>query len=284
MSHPRSSAQFVVFGQPVGHSLSPRIHQHFAASRGIELDYRAVEVAPEYLAARMADFHAEGGGGANVTLPHKEQAARLCRELSPQARLSGAVNTLIRREDGWAGDNTDGLGLCRDLRANLDVELSGRRVLLLGAGGAARGIVPALFDEGVAELVVANRSPERALALAFDLDACGPIDACAMENLRTAGCFSLIINATSAARSGASLALPASVVAPDAVAYDLSYGAAAAPFLQWAWDRGIACRADGLGMLVEQAAEAFQRWHGVRPATAEILAELRAAQAPSNPK
>ncbi|HET9049797.1 MAG TPA: shikimate dehydrogenase [Chiayiivirga sp.] len=278
MPQHRSCTQFAVFGQPVAHSLSPRIHRHFGAACGIEVNYEAIEVAPEQFAARLAAFHAAGAAGANVTLPHKEQAARLCRELSPQARLSGAVNTVIRRDDGWAGDNTDGLGLCRDLRANLGVELSGRRVLLLGAGGAARGIVPALFDEGVAELVVANRSPERALALAFDLDACGPIDACALEALDGAGRFSLLINATSAARAGAQLHLPTSLIAPDAVAYDLSYGAAAVPFLQWAITAGIERRADGLGMLVEQAAEAFQRWHGVRPETDAVLAQLRAGQ------
>ncbi len=278
MSSHRSSKHFAVFGQPVAHSLSPRIHRHFGAACGIDLDYEAIAVAPEHFPARLAAFHASGASGASITLPHKEHAARLCRELSPQARLSGAVNTVIRDREGWVGDNTDGLGLCRDLQVNLHLPLAGRRVLLLGAGGAARGIVPALFDEGVAELVVANRSPERALALAYDLDACGPIDACALEALDGAGRFSLLINATSAARSGARLQLPDSLIAPDAMAYDLSYGAAAAPFLQWANTAGIERRADGLGMLVEQAAEAFQRWHGVRPEAAALLAQLRADQ------
>ena len=271
-----STPRYAVFGQPVGHSLSPRIHRRFAQDCGITLHYDAVEIAPEDFVARLAGFHADGLCGANVTLPLKELAARLCRDLSPAARLSGAVNTLVRREDGWFGDNTDGLGLCRDLIHNVGVPLAGRRVLLLGAGGAARGVVPALFDEGVAELVVANRAPERAIALARDLKDCGPIRVCALADLAEAGCFGILLNATSAARQGEALALPASLLAAEAVAYDLSYGVAAQPFLAWAKDAGAAGLVDGLGMLVEQAAEAFLRWHRVRPETAAVLAWLRA--------
>ncbi len=284
MPRDRTLPQFAVFGQLVGHSLSPHIHRRFAEACGIELRYTAIEVAPEHFATRLAAFHAASGSGANVTLPLKEQATRLCRELSPQARLSGAVNTLVRREDGWFGDNTDGIGLCRDLRDNLGLTLAGQRVLLLGAGGAARGIVPALFDAGVAGLVVANRSPERGIALARDLAACGRIDACALQSLAAAGGFDVLINATSAARQGATLALSHGLAAPAAVAYDLSYGAAARPFLAWAEAAGITTRSDGLGMLVEQAAEAFQRWHGLRPQTATVLAELRAGQALQTPR
>lgn len=284
MPSDRTLPQFAVFGQPVAHSLSPHIHRRFAEACGIELRYAAIEVAPEHFAARLVAFHAEGGSGANVTLPLKEHAARLCRGLSPQARLSGAVNTLVRRVDGWFGDNTDGIGLCRDLHDNLGVTLAGQRVLLLGAGGAARGIVPALFDAGVAELLVANRSPGRAVALAQDLAACGRINACALESLAAAGGFDVLINATSAARQGATLALPQGLAATAAVAYDLSYGSAARPFLAWAEAAGITTRTDGLGMLVEQAAEAFQRWHGVRPQTAAVLAELRAGQAIQTPR
>lgn len=270
------SQRFAVFGQPIAHSLSPRIHQQFADACGIALSYEAIEASPENFAEQLAAFHTQGGRGANVTLPLKEQAARLCQELSPAARLSGAANTLVRRENGWFADNTDGLGLCRDLRRNLMATLAGRRVLLLGAGGAARGIVPAMFDEGVAELVVANRSPERAIALAYDLAECGPISACAWGSLVDAGRFSVLINATSAARRGVMPALPDGLPAPGAVAYDLSYGDAAQPFLSWARNAGVARGSDGLGMLVEQAAEAFLRWHDVRPQTAPVLAGLRA--------
>lgn len=275
---------FAVFGQPIAHSLSPHIHSRFAAACGIDLRYSAIAAAPEQFSALLARFRDEGGRGANITLPLKELAARLCQELSPAAHLSGAVNTLVRREHGWLGDNTDGLGLCRDLANNLGVNLVGKRVLLLGAGGAARGMVPALFEEGVAELVVANRSPERAIALSYDLAACGPIDACALEALADAGRFSVLINATSAARQGVALTLPASLPSADAVAYDVSYGDAARPFLSWAASQGIGRRSDGLGMLVEQAAESFLRWHGVRPITAPVLADLRAAQTGAVPR
>ncbi len=266
---------FAVLGQPVAHSLSPRIHRRFGEQCGIALDYRAIEVAPEALAARLEAFHAEGLAGANVTLPLKELAARACRELSDAARLSGAVNTLVRLEDGWLGDNTDGAGLVADLR-RIGARLDGARALLLGAGGAARGAVPALFRAGVAELVVANRSVERAVALAHDLAGCGPIRARGLDAPGDAGGFDLILNATSAARGSHALALPVTLPATDATAYDLSYDAAAQPFLAWAASAGIARAADGLGMLVEQAAEAFQRWHGVRPDAAAVLAKLRA--------
>ena len=274
MPHATSIPRYAVFGQPIAHSLSPRIHLRFAQACGIALAYEAIEIAPEDFSERLAALHRDGLRGANVTLPLKELAARLCRALSPAARLSGAVNTLVRREDGWFGDNTDGLGLCRDLSHNLGTPLHGRRVLLLGAGGAARGVVPALFDEGVAELVVANRSPERAIALARDLAGCGPIQACTLEDLADIGRFGVLLNATSAARQGDALALPTSLLAPDAVAYDLSYGQTARPFLAWAENAGAQQVSDGLGMLVEQAAEAFLRWHGVRPDTAAVLAWL----------
>lgn len=276
MSQVAPLQRFAVFGQPIAHSLSPRIHRRFAEACGIALSYEAIEIAPDDFSEWLAAFHAEGLCGANVTLPLKELAARLCRELSPAARLSGAVNTLVRREAGWFGDNTDGLGLCRDLTRTLAAPLAGKRVLLLGAGGAARGVVPALFDEGIAEVVVANRSPERAVALARDLADCGPIRACAFEDLAVAGRFGILLNATSAARQGVGLTLPASLLASDAVACDLSYGEAAKPFLAWAQAAGAARVVDGLGMLVEQAAEAFLRWHGVRPETSRVLAELRA--------
>jgi len=267
--------RFAVFGQPIAHSLSPRIHALFGAQCRIALDYRAIELSPADLAAGLARFHAEGLAGANVTLPLKELAAQTCTELTPAARLSGAVNTLIRRAEGWCGDNTDGAGLVADL-GRLGLRLAGARVLMLGAGGAARGVVPALFDAGVAELVVANRSAERAVALAADLASCGPINPCLWDELASRGAFDLILNATSAARSGGALALPPSVVGAAGAAYDLSYGAAAEPFLAWARAAGASTLADGLGMLVEQAAEAFQRWHGLRPPdTAAVLAQLR---------
>ncbi|MEJ5209187.1 shikimate dehydrogenase [Denitratimonas sp. CY0512] len=267
--------RFAVFGQPITHSLSPRIHRHFAQGLGIALDYQAIEATPELFPATLARFASQGGIGANVTLPLKEQAATLCLELSPAARRSGAVNTLVRRDDGWFGDNTDGSGLVRDLEAHLGLALAQRQVLLLGAGGAARGVVSALFEAGIAELVVANRSIERARALAHDLAACGPIQVCDWQELDQAGAFDLVLNATSAARQGVVLALPASLLGADACAYDLSYGDSARPFLEWATQHGAGRASDGLGMLVEQAAQAFLIWHGLRPDSAATLTWLR---------
>ena len=272
-----SIPRYAVFGQPIAHSLSPRIHHRFADSLGIALEYRAIEAGPEAFAAALEDFGAQGGCGANVTLPLKEQAAALCRTLSPAARSCGAVNTLLRRDDGWHGENTDGVGLVRDLDANLGLTLAGRRVLLLGAGGAARGIVPALAAAGIAELVVVNRGIERARALVRDLAGVGPLMVLPWEALAGAGSFDLVVNATSAGRGGDGLALPASLLGSATVAYDLSYGASAQAFLRWAGDAGAAQASDGLGMLVEQAAQAFLLWHGVRPDAAAVLGWLRAS-------
>lgn len=272
LTHP---PRFAVFGQPITHSLSPRIHRHFAQGLGIALDYQAIEAAPEQFPATLARFAEHGGVGANVTLPLKEQAAGLCLELSPAARRCGAVNTLVRRDDGWFGDNTDGIGLVRDLEVHLGLALSQRQVLLLGAGGAARGVVPALFEAGIAELVVANRSVERARALAHDLAACGPIQVCDWQELDQAGAFDLVLNATSAARQGVALALPPSLLTAESCAYDLSYGDSARPFMEWAMQHGAGRVSDGLGMLVEQAGQAFLVWHGLRPDSAATLAWLR---------
>lgn len=272
---PAQTSRFAVFGQPIAHSLSPRIHRRFGELCGIALEYQAIEIAPDEFAVRLASFHGSGLAGANVTLPLKEQAARECRELTEAARLGGAVNTLIRRPGGWLGDNTDGVGLVADLH-RIGVRLDGARVLLLGAGGAARGVIPALFAAGVGALMLVNRTVSRAEALAHDLGVCGPIITCGFDELSGSGTFDLIINATSAARGGALPALPASLASRETTSYDLSYGSTAAPFLSWAADAGAARVADGLGMLVEQAAEAFQRWHGVRPPTDEVLAQLRA--------
>lgn len=263
-----------VFGQPIAHSLSPRIHPRFAEAAGIVIRYEAIEAAPEQFAAILARFHAEGGIGANVTLPLKEQALTLCQSLTPAAQRAGAVNTLIRTETGWQGDNTDGIGLRRDLLDNLGFALQGRRVLLLGAGGAARGVAPALLDARIASLMLCNRSLERAQALQAALDAAAQVSVCRFSELAAAGSFDLVLNATSASRGGQLPELPTQLLGPGALAYDLSYGQAAEPFLHWAGQAG-ARASDGLGMLVEQAAEAFQRWHAIRPDSAPVLAWLR---------
>lgn len=269
---------FAVFGQPIHHSLSPWIHAAFGKQCGIDLDYRAIEASPADFPTAIASFGAAGGRGANITLPHKEAAYALCKEVSEYAFHAGAVNTLIRQGDGWLGDNTDGAGLIRDLTERERLDLRGRRCLMIGAGGAARGVAPALIEAGVAELMIVNRSPERADKLADILGEPDRVKTRYWQDMGEQGSFELIINATSAGRLGGSLDLPFSLLAPRALCVDLSYGEAAIPFLAWARAGGCEHAVDGLGMLVEQAAESFLRWHGVRPQTDEVYAALRARE------
>ncbi|WP_425608270.1 shikimate dehydrogenase [Thermomonas flagellata] len=264
-----------VFGHPVAHSRSPRIHALFGAQTGIGVRYEAIDAAPARFAQALAAFAARGGRGANVTLPLKEDAFALCRSASPRARRAGAVNTLVRADGGWHGDNTDGAGLVRDLSARHGLDLRDRRVLLLGAGGAARGVAPALLDAGIGALWIANRTAARADALADALGDPARVQARGWDALPGLGGFDLLVNATAATRGGALPALPMALVAPHSAAVDLGYGTDAAPFLAWARAAGCAQALDGLGMLVEQAAESFQCWHGVRPDTDPVYADLR---------
>ena len=268
---------FAVFGQPIQHSLSPYIHGEFAKQCKIDMDYRAIEASPADFATAVAAFAAAGGRGANITLPHKEAAYALCKEVSEYAFHAGAVNTLIRQGDAWLGDNTDGIGLVRDLTERERLDLRGRRCLMLGAGGAARGVAPALLEAGVAELMIVNRTPERADKLADILGEPDRVMTRYWEDLGNQGSFELVINSTSAGRLGGTLELPFSLLAPRALAVDLSYGEVAIPFLSWARAGGCDHAVDGLGMLVEQAAESFLRWHGVRPQTQEVYEALRAS-------
>lgn len=263
-----------VFGTPISHSLSPRIHAAFARQCGIELDYLAIEADAGDFRAKLDDFAARGGTGANVTLPLKEAAFALCSEASERARRAGAVNTLVRAGDGWHGDNTDGAGLVRDLTGRHMLDLRARRTLLLGAGGAARGTAPALLEAGIGELTIVNRTPERADALADALGEPGRVHPRYLGDLAALGEFDLIVNATSAARGGQLPALPRSLVGRRCAAVDLSYGEAAIPFLAWARANGCHDAVDGLGMLVEQAAESFALWLGTRPETDGVYAEL----------
>ena len=278
----KTSARYAVIGHPVSHSLSPRIHGEFARQTGVSMDYRAID-AEDFDGALQA-FAEAGGVGANVTLPYKQRAAALCSGLSDRAQRAGAVNTLMRvdsNETGcyWHGDNTDGAGLVRDLTGRNSLDLRGRRTLLLGAGGGARGVAPDLLDAGIADLYIVNRTPERADALADALGEPGRVHPRYVEDVASLGEFDLIINATSAARSGAFPVLPMSLVGRRTTVVDLSYGEAAIPFLAWARAAGCHDAIDGLGMLVEQAGESFALWHGVRPETDAIYAELRAHDA-----
>ena len=269
--------QFALFGQPIAHSLSPRIHAAFARQLSIALDYRAIETSLVEFVAALARFADAGGRGANITLPLKQHAARLCMGLSERARRADSVNTLVRKGQGWHGDTTDGAGLVRDITGRHQLDLRERRTLLLGAGGAARGVAFALLDAGIAELTIANRTPERADALADAIGAPERVHTRYWNDLGEWGSFDFVVNATSAGHgSGAPLNLPASLLAPRALCYDLSYGKAAIGFLAWARSAGAGHALDGLGMLVEQAAEAFEIWHGERPDTSAVYAELRA--------
>jgi shikimate dehydrogenase len=242
--------RYAVFGYPVLHSLSPKIHKHFGQQCGIALDYVAIECAPGDFPATLSSFAKSGGQGANVTLPHKQRAAELCNLLSARAKRAGAVNTLIRHDNGWLGDNTDGIGLVRDLTGRHGLDLRERRTLLLGAGGAARGVAPALLDAGIGELLIVNRDSTKADALIDQIGEPGRMHARYFDDLGTLGEFDLILNATSAARHGALPKLPMSLVGPRTAAVDLSYGEAAIPFLAWARAAQARSVVDGLGMLV----------------------------------
>ena len=270
---------FAVFGHPVAHSLSPRIHAAFGKQAGIDLDYVAIDAQPADFADALAAFAARGGNGANVTLPLKEAAFALCADTSERARRAGAVNTLVRNGDDWHGDNTDGAGLVRDLTGRHGLDLRARRTLLIGAGGAARGVAPSLLDAGIGDLFVVNRTPQRADALVDVLAQPGRVHPRYLDDLVALGEFDLIINATSAARTGQIPTLPRALVGRRTAAVDLSYGEAAIPFLAWARASGCHDMVDGLGMLVEQAALSFARWTGKEPETDAIYGTLRGEHA-----
>ncbi|MFF7707245.1 shikimate dehydrogenase [Pseudomonas sp. NPDC007930] len=268
--------RYVVFGNPIGHSKSPAIHRLFAEQAAQQLEY-STQLAPlDGFSGCAREFFHQGGLGGNVTVPFKEEAYRLCDELTPRAERAGAVNMLSRLADGSVrGDNTDGEGLVRDLMANAGVELAGKRVLLLGAGGAVRGVLEPLLEQEPAALVIANRTVEKAELLAEVFAELGPVSASAFGVL--AEPFDVIINATAASLAGDLPPLAASVIAPGrTTCYDMMYGKAPTPFLRWASEHGAAQALDGLGMLVEQAAVAFQYWRGVAVNTAPVLALLRA--------
>ena len=268
------SDRYCVFGNPVAHSRSPAIHALFATQCHQNLIYEAILVPLDGFAATVGDVVAAGGKGANVTLPFKEEAFRLCTRRSARAERAGAVNTLAFTGTAILGDNTDGAGLVHDIEVNLTFPLVGRRVLLLGAGGAARGVIAPLLERQPAGLFIANRDGDKAEALAGRFSDLAAVDA--GNFAKTAGqTFDAVINATSASLSGATLPLPAGIFAPGSLAYDMMYGQGETPFLALAREQGAACLADGLGMLVEQAAEAFLVWRGVRPDSAAGLAALR---------
>jgi shikimate dehydrogenase len=268
---------YAVMGNPIAHSKSPRIHSLFAQQTGEPLDYTAILVPLDGFAAAVAGFLATGGKGLNITVPFKEQAWQLATTRSPRAEHAGAVNTLVLHDDGrHHGDNTDGVGLVRDLRDNHGMLLAGRRVLLVGAGGAARGVIEPLLEANTRLLVIANRTADKAVELARRFCTLGHTEGCGLDEV-AGQAFDLIINATAASLTGAVPALPDDVVSASTACYDMMYGAGPTAFMEWARRRGTQAVMDGLGMLVEQAAESFYLWRRVRPDTAPVIAALRNA-------
>lgn len=264
--------RYCVFGNPIAHSKSPAIHAAFAAQTGEDIEYSAIAAPLDDFAGAWRRFTAEGGRGANVTVPFKEEAYRLCDTLSRRAQRAGAVNTLVLGKNGLTyGDTTDGVGLVHDL-GHHGVALAGARILVLGAGGAVRGVLEPLLAAQPASLMIANRTAGKAEALAADFGDLGTISGGGFE--ATAGAYDLVINGTSASLAGDLPPLPDDLFAEGATAYDMMYGAEPTVFLRWAAERG-ARTVDGLGMLVEQAAESFFQWRGKRPDTAPVREVLR---------
>jgi len=268
--------RYAIIGNPVAHSKSPLIQEAFARATGQRLRYERLLAPLDGFAATVQTFVEAHGLGLNVTIPFKLQAFALARERSARAQSARACNTLAWRGDHWFGDNTDGAGVVRDLTRNLGETIAGRNVLVLGAGGAARGIAGALLAERPLRLAIANRTHAKATELAAQLERDGPISAAPLGSL-SGQRFDIVINATSlglGTRVPAGL-WPHRLFAPQALAYDLIYADHATPFLQWARDEGAARTADGLGMLIEQAAESFYLWRGVRPDTGPVFRMLR---------
>lgn len=271
----KSRDYFCVVGSPISHSRSPAIHRLFGEQFAISLDYDKVEVERGGLASAVSEFRSAGGVGMNVTIPLKEEAFALGTIRRPRASQAGAANTLWFGVDGAViVDNTDGIGLVRDLTANYGYELADRRVLLLGAGGAARGVVPALLAEKPALICIANRTVEKAEALIEQYRTLGHLIAVPLDRSFNLA-FDLVINATALSLQRQAPNLNDGVVHPGTWCYDMTYSTTDTSFLAWARERGVVKRMDGIGMLVEQAAESFELWHGRKPRTAPVIATLR---------
>jgi shikimate dehydrogenase len=266
---------YAVLGNPIHHSLSPEIHSQFAKQTNQHLQYAALEVPKEDFAAFVKGLHEADYQGMNITLPFKLEAWELSESRTERAESAGAVNTLIRTDNGWRGDNTDGAGLVTDLTKNLGLQLKDKRILILGAGGATRGVLYPLLAEQPESIHIANRTAAKAATLADDFKSA--------ENIRHSGLdgpfhapYDIIINATAASLSGQVPKIPAGLLAKNGACYDMMYASEPTAFEQWAKTQGAKVISGGLGMLVEQAAESFEQWRGVRPDTASVLANLSA--------
>lgn len=264
--------QYAVIGHPISHSKSPLIHAQFAAQTGQDMSYVAIEAPLDGFAATIQRLRSEGYKGCNVTVPFKHEAYQLATQHSGRARAAHAVNTLIFEGDEILGDNTDGIGMITDIEQNLGCKFLFKHVLLMGAGGAAHGVIWHLFNAG-ASVIISNRSMDKAEQLAKEFEGYGTVFAKSYEALEGQQ-FDIIINATSSGLSDEMPPLPASIIKPTTLAYDMMYGRET-PFLRFAREHGAGQVADGLGMLVEQAAVAFERWRGVHPDTAPVISKLR---------
>lgn len=271
--------QYAVFGHPIKHSKSPAIHQQFAVQTQQTMIYSRQDVDAKQFETTANNFFASGGCGLNCTVPLKELAWNYADTLSQRASYSKAVNTLIRQPDNSIlGDNTDGIGLVTDLLNNHQIKLKNRDILVLGAGGASRGILGPILQQQPNRLVIANRTVEKAITLADEFSELGQLLGCSFDDLNNQA-FDLILNATSASLSGQLPPLPEGLLAKNGICYDLAYGNEPTTFVRWGQQQGAAKSLDGLGMLVEQAAEAFYIWRGVRPETSAVIASLDNARA-----
>lgn len=266
--------RYGVMGFPVAHSRSPVIHRLFAQQTGQELRYELLRVAPEKLEEAVRQFQRTGGKGLNITVPHKRAVFRLVDHLSERASAAGAVNTLTFRNNEIYGDNTDGIGLLRDLVVNLGLVLEGANILILGAGGATRGIVGPLLEMRPRNVHIANRTVRRAEDLVERFGSRGPVTASSFDAVPVSEPYDLVINATSAVHGGEMPPYPEAAISPITFCYDLSYSLHPTPFCTWALEHGAANAVMGWGMLVEQAAESFHIWRGVRPDTTPVLKQI----------
>ena len=270
----RHSDQYAVMGNPIGHSKSPRIHSLFATQTNQAMEYTAIQVDVGGFSQAVGNFEAAGGKGLNVTVPFKQEAWQRVTERTERAERAGAVNTIKFDGGSLLGDNTDGVGLVNDLTLNHQIELEGKRILLMGAGGAARGVLAPLLSQHPSQLLIANRTVDKAVELAARFADMGSVTGSGYDDLAGQQ-FDLIINATAASLQGELPPLPEGIVASHACCYDMMYAAAATPFMQWATDQHATNVVDGLGMLVEQAAESFFVWRGVRPESKAVIKTLR---------
>ncbi|MET0534660.1 MAG: shikimate dehydrogenase [Steroidobacter sp.] len=266
--------RYAVVGYPIQHSWSPFIHGLFAKQTGQRMTYTRMAVATENFEREVGAFFASGGRGLNITVPHKQAANIVTRYRTPRAEIAGAVNTIAVRNDGLLGDNTDGAGLVTDLTHNLRFNISNRRVLLLGAGGASRGVIGPLLAEAPERLEIANRTSARAVDLAKEFATLGTLRGCAFEEISD-GVFDLVINATSASLQDEIPPIPRGAIGPATLCYDMAYGKGDTSFTRWAKSTGAGRAETGWGMLVEQAAEAFLLWRGVKPDTQPVLEAVK---------